>query len=95
MVKKKTEVPDLSVRVQLVHQQIVVSQLGLLLRQLGRSFLDPFLIGQEGTLLLWSSIHNTSFSSQLMNGLNKLECYIAIGWKGLQRSNTLAYWANL
>jgi hypothetical protein len=29
-------------------------------------------------------IHNTSFSSQLTNGLKKLECYITLGWKGLQ-----------
>jgi hypothetical protein len=27
----------------------------------------------------------------LMNGPNKLECYITLGWKGLHRTNTLAY----
>ncbi len=27
-----------------------------------------------------------------MNGLTKLECHITQGWKGLQGTNTLAYW---
>jgi len=27
-----------------------------------------------------------------MNGPNKLECYITLGWKGLPGANTLAYW---
>jgi hypothetical protein len=28
--------------------------------------------------------HKASFSSQLINGLNKLHCYITLGWKGFQ-----------
>jgi hypothetical protein len=39
-------------------------------------------------------IHNTSFSSQLMNGPNKLECYITQHWKGLPKTNSLAYLAH-
>ncbi len=39
-----------------------------------------------------SLIHNTLFSSQLMNGPNKLECYTTLGWKCLPGPNTLAYW---
>jgi hypothetical protein len=34
------------------------------------------------------------FYSKLMNGSNKLECYIPLGWKGLPGTNTLAYWVN-
>jgi ABC-type lipoprotein release transport system permease subunit len=30
-----------------------------------------------------------------MNGPNKLECYITLGWKGLLGTNALAYWARL
>jgi hypothetical protein len=30
-----------------------------------------------------------------MNQPNKLECYITLGWKGLQVKNTLAYWVYL
>ncbi len=37
-------------------------------------------------------IHKHSFSSQLTNGPNKLECYIRVGKKGLPGTNTLAYW---
>jgi hypothetical protein len=37
----------------------------------------------------------TRFIQQFPNGLNKLECYIALDWKGLPRTNTLAYWAHL
>jgi hypothetical protein len=33
-------------------------------------------------------------SLELKNGPNKLECYITLDWKGLQRTNTLAYRAN-
>ncbi len=35
------------------------------------------------------TIHKTYFK----NGPNKLECYIATGWKGLPGTNTLAYYA--
>jgi hypothetical protein len=38
-------------------------------------------------------IHNTSFSSQLMNGPDKLEYYITISGKGKPWTNTLASWA--
>ncbi len=40
-------------------------------------------------------IHNTSFSSVLTNGPNKLKCYIKLGWKGLPVTNTLTYQACL
>ncbi len=30
-------------------------------------------------LVLWYGIYNASFSSELMNGPNKLECYIKLG----------------
>jgi hypothetical protein len=29
-----------------------------------------------------------------MIGLNKLECYITLDWKGLAVTNILAYWAH-
>ncbi len=31
---------------------------------------------------------------RIQNGPNKLECYIKQGWKGLSRTNSLAYWAH-
>jgi len=31
---------------------------------------------------------------ELTNEPNKLELYIALGWKGFSGSNTLAYWVN-
>jgi hypothetical protein len=37
--------------------------------------------------------NNISFSLYSMNGPNKLECYITLGWKGLLGINTIAYWA--
>jgi hypothetical protein len=40
-------------------------------------------------------IHNTSFSSQLTNGPNKLECYITLGMEGFLERNTLAYMGDL
>jgi hypothetical protein len=40
-----------------------------------------------------SCIHNPSFSLQLPNGPNKLECYITLGWKGMSGTNTAAYCA--
>jgi hypothetical protein len=39
----------------------------------------------------WDCIHNISFHSKLMNGSNKLDCYITLGWKGLPVTDTLAY----
>jgi hypothetical protein len=36
-------------------------------------------------------VHNTSFASERINGSNKLSCYIALGWKSLPVTNTLAY----
>ncbi len=39
---------------------------------------------------LWPYSH-TSFSSKLMNGLNKLECFILLDLKGLLGTNTQAY----
>jgi len=29
-----------------------------------------------------------------MNGLNKLDCFISLGWKGLPVTNHPAYWAH-
>jgi hypothetical protein len=40
-------------------------------------------------------IHQTLFFSQLRNVLNKLECLITIGWKGLTGTSTLAHWAHM
>jgi hypothetical protein len=37
----------------------------------------------EGGLVICDSIHNTSLSSGLANGPNKLECYITQGLKRL------------
>jgi hypothetical protein len=39
----------------------------------------------------WAPIHKTSFSSELMNWPNKLECYLKNGWTGFPVSNTLAF----
>ncbi len=36
-------------------------------------------------------IHNTSFSSQLTNWPNKLDCYNKVGMKCCLGTNTLAY----
>ncbi len=38
--------------------------------------------------------YNISFSLELMNGPNELECCITLGWKGLSITNTLAYCAH-
>jgi hypothetical protein len=40
-------------------------------------------------------IHNNSFSSQVKNEPNKLECYITLGWKGFPVTKTPAYWAQM
>jgi hypothetical protein len=40
----------------------------------------------------WGRINNTQFSLQFMNRPNKLECYIIQGRKGLQVTNTVAFW---
>ncbi len=45
-------------------------------------------------LSLMYLIHNTSFSSFLTNGSNKLERYITLSHKGFPVAKTLAYWAN-
>ncbi len=39
----------------------------------------------------FSNIHNTSFSLQLVNQSNKLECFITQGLKDMTRTNTQAY----
>jgi hypothetical protein len=41
-----------------------------------------------------TSYHGISFTSKLLNGPNKLECYITQGWEGLSGTNTLADWAH-
>ncbi len=38
-------------------------------------------------------VHNTSFSSELTNGPNKIEWYITLGLKCVQGTNTLVYLA--
>ncbi len=43
----------------------------------------------------WDRIHNTRFSSLVINGPNKLDCFITLGFKGLPGTNTVAYWAHL
>jgi hypothetical protein len=45
--------------------------------------------------IIWGHMHNTSFSSQLMNGPNNLKCYNTLGWNGLPGTNTLAYSAHI
>ncbi len=60
------------------------------------SLLGPFMIYKENEMLcIWGRIHNTSFPFFIMNGLNKLVCYITLTWKGLQGTNTQAYLAHL
>jgi hypothetical protein len=39
----------------------------------------------------WVHIHNTSFSSLITNGPDKLECYNIEYCKGLSGANALAY----
>jgi hypothetical protein len=39
-------------------------------------------------------IHNPSFYLWLINGPNKQECYIILGLKGLQVTNSQVYWAH-
>ncbi len=45
-------------------------------------------------LVIWGRIHSTSFSNQLTNRPNKLECYKTLGWKYLPVASTLTYWSN-
>jgi hypothetical protein len=47
----------------------------------------------EGCIDLESD--NSSFSLYLINGLNRLECSGALGYKCLPWTNTLAFWAHL
>ncbi len=39
-------------------------------------------------------IHNSSFYLWLINGPDKLECYLILGLKGLQGTNSQVYWAH-
>ncbi len=65
------------------------------------SYVNPsFYIVKQGVLsatywvtkiAILGCIHNTSFSLQLINGLNKSECYLTLSLKGLPGTNTLAY----
>ncbi len=43
----------------------------------------------------WDPIQNTSFSLKLVNGFDKPEHIITLGWKGLSVTNTLVYWVHL
>jgi hypothetical protein len=47
------------------------------------------------SLEAWDRIHNTSYSSKIINGPNKLECCITLGWKCLPVTKTLAYLTHL
>jgi hypothetical protein len=59
-----------------------------------RSF-GPFVsYGEIKVLLMWSHIHNTSFTLKLTNEPNKLECFMTRGRNGLPVTNTTAYWAH-
>ncbi len=42
----------------------------------------------------WDHIHNILFSLYLMKGPNKLKCYSLVGLKGLQVTNTSAYFGH-
>ncbi len=42
-------------------------------------------------LMLYSQLF---IFSQLINVPNKLECYSILGWKSLQGTNCLAFWAH-
>ncbi len=46
------------------------------------------------TIIIFFSTDNTSFSSELMNVPNTLECYTTLGQKCLPVMNTLAYWVH-
>ncbi len=54
----------------------------------------PFLCYEEIEVFVNTvcGVHSTSFSSELMNGSNKIQCYIILGWKDFPWTNTLAYW---
>jgi hypothetical protein len=60
------------------------------------NLLGPF-VNYKETYVLWvqhkGCIDNTSFSLLLINGPNKLECYITLVWKCFFGRNTLANWA--
>ncbi len=38
--------------------------------------------------------YQTIFSSQLMNGPSRLQCFITLSWNGLICTNILAFWTN-
>ncbi len=61
------------------------------LKWINTTLFGPFVSYEEKEVMriqYLSLIHNTSFSSSLMVGPNKLECYITLGWKGLKWINT-------
>jgi hypothetical protein len=39
-------------------------------------------------------IHKNTFSLQITNQVNNLECYITLVWKRLPMTNTQTYWSN-
>jgi hypothetical protein len=60
------------------------------LKWINATLLGPFISYEEKEVMriqYLSLIQNTSFSSSLMVGPNKLECYITLGWKGLKWTN--------
>ncbi len=66
----------------------------MLARDKPYSSLDAFVILKKikcCEYINWSHIHN-SFSLELTNGPNKLDCHITVDWKCLSGTNTLAYW---
>jgi hypothetical protein len=72
------------------------SRLEILVRDKQSSLINPFVSYKKIKYFEYrprGRIHNFSFSSQLTNWPNKLDCYITVGWKFLSRTNSLAYWS--
>ncbi len=68
------------------------TRLGRLAKDKHFILLDPFVSFEKRCGVTKDHIRNTSFSSKLTNGRDKLEYYIALSLKGTQRTNNLAYW---
>jgi hypothetical protein len=70
------------------------TRLERLARDKHSSLFGPFLCYKETVVFhTVSGVHNTSFSSELSNGPNKIEWYITLGLKCVQGTNTLVYLA--
>ncbi len=68
-------------------------------RGLSLTYFNSILIVNEGSKSKWYisrasqlviriHIHNTTFSSKLIIGSSKLECFLILGWRGLLGTNT-------